>query len=183
MNSKRIIDLWGKITDGDRSAWRELVRALAPLVFTVAQRAGLTREDANDCAQQTWMDLYRGRDGIKDPERLPAWLIRVASRKAARIVRKKMRDDRIKRDPALPSWEESYEEQVVILERYALLMQALESLDRRCRSILEQIFFADQSKTYEEIARDLDMAANSLGPTRTRCLRKLKEILLRCGYE
>lgn len=70
--TKTVSDIWTEVLEGDSGSWTKLVRLLAPLVFTVARRAGLNQSDAEDCVQQTWVALYQGRRNIKDPNRLPA---------------------------------------------------------------------------------------------------------------
>ncbi|MFW9817841.1 MAG: RNA polymerase sigma factor, partial [Candidatus Thorarchaeota archaeon] len=75
---QNIHDIWRRVVIGDAVAWRELVETFAGLVYGVARRVGLSVPDAEDCAQQTWLTLYRKKDTIKDPQSLPAWLIRTA---------------------------------------------------------------------------------------------------------
>ena len=75
MTEFNIEHIWKSVLAGDVHAWGELVRVYAALVNTVARRVGLSGLDAEDCAQHTWMSLYRNRRVIKDPQALPAWLI------------------------------------------------------------------------------------------------------------
>ena len=75
------------------------------------------------------------------------------------------------------------DEAIIELQRKAQLDFALEQLDGRCRELLNEIFYADENTSYKDIARKLGIAMNSLGPTRMRCLAKLKKILTELGYE
>ncbi|MBU0983742.1 MAG: sigma-70 family RNA polymerase sigma factor [candidate division Zixibacteria bacterium] len=162
---------------GDAAAWEGLVRRYASLVYSVARHVGLPRGDAEDCAQQTWLALYRGRDKVKDPNKLPAWLASVARRKAVRMqLRRRNVEDRHRalqrpQDVAAP------DEEIMRLQQAAQLDLAIEQLDERCRRLIEAIFLLPKTMTYREIADALDMPINSLGPTRQRCLVRLKEIL------
>jgi RNA polymerase sigma factor (sigma-70 family) len=171
-------DIWQHILTGDSASWRRLVESLAPLVFTAALRMGLDQRDAEDCAQQTWLDLYQSRHSVDHPKSLPAWLIRVASRKASRMIHKRVREGDIKyiadppADPILP------DEMLVELESIARLRLALEQLDGRCQRLVHEVFFAKRDKSYADIARDLKIPVNSLGPTRSRCLAKLRRIMV-----
>ncbi len=149
----------------------------ASLVFAVARRAGLAISDAEDCAQQVWLALYKGRHRIERPESLPAWLVSTTGRKAARMMRRKKTASRVDKKSVSRPQEALPDETIMCLQRRAQLELALEQLDGRCRKLMHAIFFADSEKSYREIARDLDMPVNSLGPTRARCLNKLKKIL------
>ncbi len=170
-------DIWNQILDGQSAAWRQLVESLAPLVYTVAHRAGLNRRDAEDCAQQTWLDLYRSRHTVDHPERLPAWLIRVVTRKASRIRRRRTRENEVHRDLEAPAKPAAADDLLEHLENLARLTLALDQMDARCRKLLHEVFFAQHTKSYADIARELGMPVNSLGPTRSRCLAKLRKIL------
>jgi len=140
------------------------------LVFTVARRAGLTRADAEDCAQHTWLSLYRTRHTIKDPVALPAWLIRTTHRRALRMAKQQARLNPL------------YSEELLALERQAHLELAIQQLNERCQYVMKALFFSEEEKTYAQIARDLGIPPNSFGPTRMRCLKKLEKILRDLGY-
>ena len=171
-------DIWQQILVGESASWRRLVKTLAPVVFTAALRMGLDRRDAEDCAQQTWLDLYRSRHSVVHPKGLPAWLIRVATRKASRMIHKRIRESDVYRaadspnNPALP------DETLVELENIARLNLGMEQLDNRCRRLLHEVFLAERDKSYADIAQELKMPVNSLGPTRSRCLAKLRRIMI-----
>ena len=169
--------IWKRVRAGDLDAWEELVRRYNPLVIAVARSHGLAASDLEDCAQQTWLALYIAREKIKDPLRIPAWLIRVAKRGAQRIqLRMKARHSAEELfDPVQPT--SSPEEQYVQALEAARLQRALELLDPRCRLLLARLFLTDDNWSYEEVARDLGLATNSLGSIRSRCLKRLRKIL------
>lgn len=167
---------WLQVRSGSSQAWTSLVRTLAPVVYSVARRWGLEDADAEEVSQQTWVALYEGRDEIEDPVALPAWLIRVASRKAQRLVRRCIRSRNLPsggslEPPPLP------DDELLALERQAYLQLALTRLDDRCRRLIEELFLVHPPKSYQEIARTLGLRPNSLGPIRARCLQRLRLIL------
>lgn len=132
--------------------------------------------DAEDCSQQTWLALYTSREKINDPRKLPGWLARTANRKANRMILRSISAD--KRHQGLERMTVALPDEAIIqLERQVQLELALEQLDVRCRSLLEAIFFSPDDQSYRDIARRLGLAENSIGPTRSRCLKRLKEIL------
>lgn len=177
-----IQDIWNRVLEGDPLAWEQLVNRYGALVLTVARRVGLSRIDAEDCSQHTWTVLYANRARIRDPLALPAWLIRTTKRQAVHLI--KARSSRTsamasapERDPvALP------DEHLLKLEQQARLEYALKQLEPRCRKLLEALFFAPATRSYREIAEELGLPLNSLGPTRQRCLQKLRAILRELGY-
>ena len=173
----RITDIWAGVLEGSHASWEKLVSHYAALVFAVARKMSLVDSDAEDCAQQVWLTLYNGRRLIERPESLPAWLVSTTRRKAARIIRRQKTAARTKNNLGSGAPGESPDESIMRLQRRAQLELALERLDDRCRKLMHAIFFAESEKSYLEIARDLGMPVNSLGPTRARCLRKLKKIL------
>ncbi len=67
------------------------------------------------------------------------------------------------------------------LERWELtewLNGGLNLLDERCREFLISLYFDDpQGPSYAEVAERFGMPVGSVGPTRARCLERLKRAL------
>lgn len=174
--------LWQRVIDGDSSAWGVIVKLYQSLIYTVAIRSGLSQIDAADCFQQTWILLYNNRKKLQDPSRLPAWLVTTAKREAYRIKR------RTGPDPGADISNEQIDtsmlqdEELLEVEKQAQLEIAIGQLDPRCQKLVEAFFFADEEQSYEQIAKSLGIASNSLGPIRRRCLERLKRILEESGF-
>lgn len=175
-------DIWSAVVAGSHPAWGELVRRFSPLVFTVARRAGLNRIDAEDCAQHTWVSLYKHRNKIRDPQSIPAWLIRTARRQAVRTVRRLRVINHCEIAPDSLVSESLPDEEVLALERQAMIELAMADLGPRCRQLLHLLFFANEETSYKDIAKALEVAPNSLGPIRSRCLARLRRKLEELGY-
>jgi len=174
--NESIESIWAGVRSGSSEAWAVLVRLLAPVVFSTARRWGLGYSDSEEISQQTWLALYVARNEIEDPVALPAWLIRVASRKAQRLLRDRQRDLNLPsgssmETPSLP------DDDLLALERQACLRLALTRLDERCRMLVEALFLQDSPGSYDQIAKKLGLSPNSLGPIRARCLKRLRRIL------
>jgi RNA polymerase sigma factor (sigma-70 family) len=180
---RNIEDIWAEVIAGDPSAWEELVLKYAPLVYSVARKTGLRQSEAEDCAQQTWMALYTGRHTIRDPLHLPAWLTSTARRKATRTRRRLQRTNELHGNADTPAEVSQPDEAIIAMQRTAQLELAIEQLDEKCHQVLTEIFLAPENLSYRDLARRLGMPENSLGPTRMRCLKKLRKILERMGYE
>jgi len=179
-NSDEII--WEKILAGDVKAWEEMVRRYQALVYAVAVRSGLTLSDAADCFQNTWVALYTNRRSIENPEKISSWLVTTAKREALRLNRQIAKETDIIDAGDNPDHRPLPDQELIELERQAQLEIALGEIDPRCRDILKEFFFSSESRSYEEIAKSLGISANSLGPIRHRCLRKLRKILEEKGY-
>jgi RNA polymerase sigma factor (sigma-70 family) len=175
-------NLWRRVRNGDTRAWEELVRTFMRLVLAVARRTGLSQSDAEDCAQYTWYSLYRSRNAVKDPNSLPGWLIRVASRRSRHIIRRDMKENRRRQNSEEPSAPGLPDEEILRFERAALVRLALKQMDPRCRELLTALFLAPAELSYDDIARRLGIPVNSMGPTRARCLAKLRKLLEEMGY-
>ncbi len=174
--------LWQRVLDGDSHAWAIIVKRYQSLIYTVATRSGLSQIDAADCFQQTWILLYNNRHKLQDPSRLSAWLVTTAKREAFRIKRRAGSDpgDDLANEQVDAS--RLPDEELLEVEKQAHLESAISQLEPRCQKLVEAFFFADEEQSYEEIAKSLGIASNSLGPIRRRCLERLRRILEENGY-
>lgn len=175
-------EIWWRLQNGDASAWGELVNRYQALVYTVANSFTLSMPDVADCFQQTWTALYEKRRTISNPSRLAAWLVTTAKREAIRISRMRKRESNYDELPEQKDPSSLPDVALEFLERQALLESALAMLDLRCRSLLDELFFAEEEKSYEQVAKSVGIAFNSLGPIRGRCLSKLRSILMENGW-
>lgn len=169
--------LWALICQNDNKAWEELIQKYKSLVYAVLTRSGLSMHDAADCFQQIWVQLLKHKKNITQPDRLSAWLVTTAKREAIRAGKKAARETELDDtfDPvdenALP------DESLKQLQLQATLENGLGHLDHRCRKLLTALFYQPEDYTYQKIADELNISINSLGPTRQRCLDKLKRLL------
>jgi RNA polymerase sigma factor (sigma-70 family) len=175
--------LLDEIKLGHDWAWRILVARYEKLVMSVAMRCGLSRADAEDCAQQSWMALYKNLDAIRNPSRLGAWLAVTTRRNAARMAKRlAVRSEYLEGDGAFESEFMSSEKEANRLEQRVHFEYAIDQLDRRCKKIIREIFYSPKGDSYREISNRLGISENSVGPIRYRCLEKLRRILKDCGF-
>ncbi|WP_027345132.1 RNA polymerase sigma factor [Hamadaea tsunoensis] len=164
---------------GDRSALEEIVRELNPLLWHVARAQGLGTESAADVVQTTWLEFLRSLADIRTPAALTGWLVTAAQREAWR-VRERERNRAVP-DPeaveAAVSPEPPVDEALLADERARVLWQAVEQLPEKCRCLLRVVAMADRPD-YDLVSEALAMPRGSIGPTRGRCLAKLREQLL-----
>ena len=162
--------VWQRIRQGDGQAWGELVKEYAGLVYGIARRTGLDRADAEDCAQFAWLSLYRNRNKIRDASAVPAWLVRTVRRRSVRLSTRLKREVPLESAKASIHTDQNREEVFAPPELKDALHLALEQLDPRCRDLLMHLFSDEQQSTYRELADELGVAANTIGPMRSRCL-------------
>jgi RNA polymerase sigma factor (sigma-70 family) len=180
--NNQIDKLWDKVRKGDQDAWARLVNRYAGLVNTVARRVGLSTFDAEDCAQNTWLALYRNRAVIRDPSRLPAWLIMTTKRYAIRMLDRQYRQSTFSQHVEPESVGAPPDEELLRLESQDILNHAIGQLDERCQRLLHALFLSPDSPSYRKIADTLQISPNAMGPLRSRCMKRLRKILDEMEY-
>jgi len=149
-------------------------------VFSVPRRYGLSREDAADIAQLTFTILFQSMDTLSEDSALGAWLTTVARRHTWRRLDRKRREE--------ADWYGNSSEKTLMLEgtgtedieRWELtewLDYGLSLVGKPCRDLLSVLYLDPKQPSYTEVAARLDMAVGSVGPTRIRCLKRLRRIL------
>ena len=172
---------------GDGSAWAVLVKRYQRLVYAIVTRMGLDEHAAADVFQTVFSRLVQHLPRIADPTRLQAWIVTTAKREA--LLQRKLgqrtlsmtRNDEDGDDGAewdLADESPIAEEALAALQQLNQIRNALDQLDERSRSVLLLLFRdEDEALSYEEVARRLQTSIGSIGPTRARCLEKLRRLV------
>jgi RNA polymerase sigma factor (sigma-70 family) len=175
----RLADSLARARDGDVSALDDVVSELNPLLWHVARAQGLAAEEAADVVQTTWLELLRRLHQIRSPQALTAWLV-TATRREAWHVRARLRrraDGGLDLLETVDDGNPDVPELVDSEERRRVLWRHVHQLPERCRALLRIIAFVDRPD-YAAVSEALGMPRGSIGPTRGRCLAKLRELLL-----
>jgi RNA polymerase sigma factor (sigma-70 family) len=158
---------------GDPAAKEALVNSLKGLVWHTIADFGLSLEDRQDVFAGTFCRLFERLDTIRQPDRLPGWIATTARNEAHTLLRARGRfvlTDEIKeRDDPEPS----SDDKLLTRELHAALRLGFRSLPAACRQLL-RLLSADPRPSYQEIGELLDMPHGSIGPTRQRCLERLR---------
>ncbi|MBL0088481.1 MAG: sigma-70 family RNA polymerase sigma factor [Ideonella sp.] len=173
---------------GDNAAWAALVQRFQRLVYAVVCRMGLDEHDAADVFQTVFERLQKHLPTLKDPARLRAWVVTTAKREGLlqrQRARRMVSMTVVESDDGLGLGEWDVPDEALVpeqllshLQQLDRLRQAIEQLEPRSRRMIELLFSdEDQRLPYEDIARQLGMPMGSLGPTRQRCLDRLRRIL------
>jgi RNA polymerase sigma factor (sigma-70 family) len=165
--------------NGDERRMADLVAMLTPILWHTVRAQRVDRDAAEDVVQSVWLSFARSHDAIQDPQAVLQWLLVSARREAWRAVKRS--------DRAIPT--EFEDDEIVVDARDLPDAQVLDDLsDRRlwahlirlperCQALLRVIAFADRPD-YAAVAESLGMPVGSIGPTRGRCLAKLRAQLL-----
>jgi RNA polymerase sigma factor (sigma-70 family) len=171
---------------GDSQAWETLILRYQRLIYSIPIRAGFSPVDSADIFQSVCVTLLEKLKTLRKREKISSWLITTTTRECWRVVEKRRResgpkiyDEDYERDivSQLASSEPLADEQRIALERQQRVRQALEALSERCRVLLTLLFYSKEEPSYADIARQIKVPLNSVGPTRARCLQKLKRLL------
>ncbi|WP_112139637.1 RNA polymerase sigma factor [Glycomyces dulcitolivorans] len=162
---------------GDRVAQRTLIEELNVPLWRVARKAGLDAESAADVVQTAWLRLWRTKDGLEKPRALTKWLRTTVSREAWNVAghakREVVSDPLDIKEPVIDGIEDDL---VRNAEREAV-RRAFLAQDDKCRALLAYVA-AFSRPDYDVISEELGMKRGSIGPTRGRCLDKLRKTLL-----
>lgn len=176
---ERAAELVHAAAQGDRRAWEELVDAYVGLIWAITRGYRLHDGDAHDVTQTTWLRLVENIDRLSDPARVGAWLATTARRECLRVLRQSKRQVLLGEWEELDSFEADGEEVDAALlraEQDEVVHAALEQLNPRCQALM-RLLMLDPPPSYEEVSAALGIPIGSIGPTRGRCLRKLREFV------
>jgi RNA polymerase sigma factor (sigma-70 family) len=175
---ERLAVLLQEARESRRGALDEIVGELGPLLWHVVRAQGLDRSTSEDVVQTTWLTLLRYLHTIHTPEALVAWLITVARREARRVRDLDRRHVPVDEDllVTVRDPDPGPDEQVLADDRRRLLWSAVQELSPMCRELLRIVAFMHRPD-YELVSAALGLPRGSIGPTRGRCLRKLRDRL------
>lgn len=168
---------------GDQDAWEALVRAHANLVYAVIRRCGIGGDEAADLFQDVWVAAWDGLASLRDERVLAGWLATIAARHARRALRRRIQSlvddgERFETEAmAAPDPDPLPDARAVEAEQGEAIRAAIATLSERDRRIVYAFFYDPTSPSYAEIAQRLGVSPETVGPLRTRCLRRLRAAL------
>ena len=162
---------------GKSDAWDALVERFVNRVWAIARAHRLSPSDAEDVSQVTWLRLLTHLDTIREPERVGAWLATTARNECLRVLRTAGRqvpvgdEDQLEPRHVAPP---PVDARMLTTERDTALWRAVAMLSPKCERLLRTLM-ADPEPSYEEVSAALGMPIGSIGPTRARCLKHLRQ--------
>ena len=168
---------------GDGQGWEALIMRYRRLIYSVPVRFGFTAADASDVFQAVCVKLLEHLSEVRDDRKISGWLITTTMRQCLHLKALKTRETTAEsgdtREPEDPSL--NLEEYRILTEQQQTLREAVDTLAGRCRKLISLMYFDSRSLTYDQLSQELEIPVASIGPTRGRCLEKLRTILRRRG--
>ena len=164
---------------GDKRAWERLVDQYARLIWSITREFKLVESDAADVAQTTWMRLIEHIDRIEHPERVGSWLAATARNECLRSLAARKRLVLVHENQSFDGpaeGEPEVDEALLAAERAGIVREAVAHLPHRWQRLMEMLM-ADPPVSYAEISDELGLPVGSIGPTRGRCLARLRVLL------
>ncbi len=176
-----------KCKAGDSASWSVLVDRFQSLVWSSIYRVGLRNEDAEDTFQKVFLILYKNLDRIDSALALPKWLATTAAREAIRLHRQNRDKSAVSFDAIenleemLASEEATIEEVTVAAIQSGAIRRIMSQLPGKCPELLSMLY-SENECSYEEIKTKLEIPSGSIGPTRSRCIERLRKALLSANF-
>jgi RNA polymerase sigma factor (sigma-70 family) len=172
-----VTDLVIRARSGDKQAWDALIERYAPLVWSICRRYGISGADAEDVSQIVWLQLVDQLDRIRDPAALPGWLATTTRRGCWRVQRAAWGphagECMLDAEDIPDEQARMAEEEVLLAERNAALREAFTDLPPGCQQLIA-LLIEDPPVPYADISAKLGIPVGSIGPSRARCLAKLR---------
>lgn len=160
---------------GDGAALDELVHALTPILWQAARSYGLSEDAARDVVQNAWLSMVRTSQQVRDSQAIGGWLLTTTRRLAWRSTQTREIPVDEWTHP-MPDRSPTPEDATIAGIEARTLWRAVAELDERCRRLLRIIAFDDRPD-YAALSAETGMPIGSIGPTRRRCLDKLRRSL------
>lgn len=173
-----LVELVAAARKGDEGAWNALVSRYTPLVDSVTRHYRMSLADAEDVSQVVWLRLFENLAGLREVRALPGWIKTTTSREALRILADRRRTEPM--DPSilvtlhLQDPDEGVDSELLRMERNRAVLDGLAELAPQHRRLLV-LLHAEPRPSYQEISKTLEIPPGSIGPTRARCLDKLRK--------
>jgi RNA polymerase sigma factor (sigma-70 family) len=168
-----------RAANGDPRAWEQLIDKYGRLIWSITTGFKLVESDAADVFQTTWMRLIEHIDRIEHADRVGSWLAATARNECLRLLSTRKRlvlvHENDSFDGPVPH-EPQVDEALLAAERAEVVREAMTHLPRRWQRLMEMLM-SDPPASYAEISDELGLPVGSIGPTRGRCLARLRTLL------
>jgi RNA polymerase sigma factor (sigma-70 family) len=160
---------------GDALAWHKLIDNYSGMLAARARAFRLSREDTQDVVQTTWLRAMEHIDQLKDGKRLAGWLATIATREAIRLIGQRQReictDDAELIDRPDPNMRHP-DREIARRQLSKVVAKMVADLPASHRVVFEAL--AERELPYAAIASATGRPIGSIGPTRARCLKRLR---------
>jgi RNA polymerase sigma factor (sigma-70 family) len=177
VESLSVEDLVAEANDGNPAAWNAIVDRFGSLVWSICLSFRLSEADAADVSQTVWLRTIEHLSSIRVPAALPGWIATTTRRECIKVVTVTKRGPRplddLTMDRNVDTESTALDAELLSAERRAMVREAFAQLPEHCQRLLAMLV-GSEPKKYAEISEHLDIPVGSIGPTRARCLDKLR---------
>lgn len=161
----------------DPQAFEELINQYKAYVFAIILRIINDPDDAQDIAQEVFLQLYRSLPEYQ-PDHLKSWIGRITTNKAIDWKRKRARqlalvDSDIERQTIPGVMDMSPEQMLLQQERESHMKDLCRSLPPRYSQVIIKYHF--ENKSYQQIAREEGISLKTVESRLYRARRLLRE--------
>lgn len=165
--------LVARALERDQRAWRDLVNRLKGVAWKVIYSYDLSEDDRNDAFASTFFRLHERLATVREPEKLPGWVATTARNEANTVSRRRSKLVPMAELPLRTVDHGDHGEGLESDELRTALYAAFSSLSPEHQALMRMLS-ADPPIGYDEISRVLNLPHGSIGPTRARCLQRLR---------
>jgi len=157
---------------GDRRAFAELVDLYKDKIFHHAYRMLNNKHEAEDAVQDTFLRLYKNLDRYDESQKFSTWIFRIATNLCIDRLRKRRPTYSLDAEVTdgdgtsndfytmMPSDEDTPEKQVIVSETQQQILNAIETMPEKYKSIVMLRYMQDLS--LQEISDVLDMPVTTI---------------------
>jgi RNA polymerase sigma-70 factor (ECF subfamily) len=171
--------LLDRLREGDETAFEMLMRKYQRPVAQLAYRLVGNAADAEDLAQQAFVQVYRHHPGFQRQSSFKTWLYRIIINLCKNHVRRRRPSEELDAEQPLAAGGPTALSGAIEEQRLARIRAALAELPRRQREVVALRVYEDMP--YEQIARVLGCSENSAKVNFHYAVRNLRQRLADAG--
>ncbi len=157
---------------GNQNAWEALIRRYQNLIYSVPIRYHFSAPDAADVFQHVCVTLLEKLKTLRNTQTISSWLYITTKRHCWKIAKKQRMEVELEGEEGIA--DDSKGENLVLQHQ---IKNGVQQLSEKCRELISALYYADPPLSYDEITEKFGIPFGSIGPTRARCLERLKKIL------
>lgn len=171
------------LKSGDKRAFRELVEATQDHIYNTSFSFVKNKEDAEDIAQQVYMEVLKNIHKFREDAKLSTWMYRIAVNCSLNLIKSKKRHERVQsldemmvstHAQDIPAYEESSDqEELLYRRRMAILQLAIQYLPENQRIAINLNKF--ETLSYEEVAEIMGLSISAVSALINRGKVNLKK--------
>src|ERR1700722_9294390 len=175
------VELVGESLSGNRDAFGQIVARYQSLVCSLAYSATGSLSQSEDGAQETFLAAWKQLAGLREPEKLRAWLCGIARNLINNSLRKQGREpshraESLEEISESPSLEPLPVDQIISNEEQAILWRSLERIPEIYREPL--VLFYREHQSVEAVAQNLELTEDAVKQRLSRGRKLLHEQVL-----